>query len=491
MELRYALTGVGWAEARLTHDDQEAVVTASYLGDALEDLLDGVDALLRGAPDVRVVWCEEPGEHVWTLSRSGADVHVRVAWVPGPDPGGETVVDLTAPLDHVARAVADGAQSALDRYGEVEYWDRWAESPFPLERLRRLQHRLGTGPAPAPSPHARDAAPTGEAFAALARALDVELDAEEPSWRSRAYGWARSRPDLEPALLAAVAEEPDLRVAVSAAMRTLERIPAERAAAWVDAVPEGGQRRVRERARDVAVLRRCTPADAVVTPEEVATWSDWVQRELVRRSAAPEVLRRLEAHTRIRYVRADARARLGGPGTAAPRAHEYEDSPLLLRQAAALVLVTRWLAEVRLDDADVDGLVDHLGNQLAHGPGATIPAGAPGHDALAAALGGELPARLRSRATRRSVDPDVLHATLTDLVEVTYGSHFSAVDHAGSQRHLCALEDRLAPWDVVLPPRTDLEDQASGAGLRDGAPPSPEQVALWRTLAERPRRLAD
>lgn len=489
MELRFDLEHVGWAVARVSHGEQEASLTASYLGDALPDLLTAVDDVLAGAGRARASWCEEPGTFTWTLTRAGDDLRVHVAWRPSSDPG-ETVFDATCPLADAAAGLAAGARSTLERYGEVDYWDRW-DHPFPVDRLRSVERRLAGGrPGPVVAGHPPRTAVAGGtgALGALARALGTVHDDADPDASRALLAAAVCRPYLDPLLLRAVAEEPDLRVAVGTAVSVLERGGTPDPGAWADAVPAPGRERVRERARDVAtLLAHCAP-DAAATPEDVATWSDWLQHRLVGRTPSHDVLRRLEAHGRERSVRRSARARLDGPRRPVPRADEYAGAPLRFHQAAALVLATRWYADVRLADAEVDRLLDHLWDLVTVDPGATCPDDSPGCEGLAASVAAELPDRLRSRAERRSVPVDVLGETLADLVVLACASR-TAADPVGSQDRLRDLETRLAPWELVLPPRADLDAPPSSTHPESWDAPSPAELALWRTLAERPRRL--
>jgi hypothetical protein len=70
--------------------DQVARLTASYLSDALGDLLQGVLRALRGANTVEFVWLEEPGEYRWRFETtddvtvlsitSTADVRREESW---------------------------------------------------------------------------------------------------------------------------------------------------------------------------------------------------------------------------------------------------------------------------------------------------------------------------------------------------------------------------------------------------------------------------
>lgn len=74
----YRLTGEGWSEARLTIGAASTPLSASYLDDALGDLV-AAAVLLPGAEStIRLSWAEEPGEFRWVLDRSGDQLAVRV-----------------------------------------------------------------------------------------------------------------------------------------------------------------------------------------------------------------------------------------------------------------------------------------------------------------------------------------------------------------------------------------------------------------------------
>jgi hypothetical protein len=136
VEFDYRLTGVGWASVRIRDDRSDATVTASYLDDALGDLLEAVGVLLEGDDEARCSWTEEPGEFRWVFHRAGSDVGLRVLRSPDmyseePDGSGALVFETHQPLRDVALAITTGAQAVLDEYGEDGYLDRWVEHPFP------------------------------------------------------------------------------------------------------------------------------------------------------------------------------------------------------------------------------------------------------------------------------------------------------------------------------------------------------------------------
>jgi hypothetical protein len=162
MEFEFRLTGAGWAEARIADDARTAIVTASYLSDALGDLLAAVGVLLEGASESRCSWAEEPGEYRWLFVRtSDDDVELTILefddmfdWPdadtisgvrelsPQPDERGEIHFQTWQPLSVLARAIADGASAALAEHGAEGYLEQWIEAPFPTAHLAMIREHL-------------------------------------------------------------------------------------------------------------------------------------------------------------------------------------------------------------------------------------------------------------------------------------------------------------------------------------------------------------
>lgn len=150
MEFTYHLTGIGWAEARVSAGSSSARITASYLEDALGVLLEAVGLVLEGAQQARCSWEEEPGEYRWIFDRAGSDVRLRVLAfrdrdLDESDDQGVIIFETSQPLREMAAAIADGAQAVLDEYGEEEYLRRWMDAPFPLGHLEMIRARLAVG----------------------------------------------------------------------------------------------------------------------------------------------------------------------------------------------------------------------------------------------------------------------------------------------------------------------------------------------------------
>ncbi len=145
MTFHYELRGHGRADATLAIEDQVAAVSASYLGDALGDLLTPLVALVRGATAARASWDEEPGEFRWLFANESGRARVRVLafpecrdFVDAPDADGEVLVDAVCDLDALVGAIAEGAQSVLDLYGETGYRQKWGKHAFPISSLRAI-----------------------------------------------------------------------------------------------------------------------------------------------------------------------------------------------------------------------------------------------------------------------------------------------------------------------------------------------------------------
>lgn len=147
MEFNYELVGTGWAAARIACDGETADLTASYLSDALGDLLLAAWTLTEGDTDARCSWDEEPGEYRWLLHREDGHVDVRVLWFDElwghqPDDQGRTVFHARPTLRSLLHALATGAGAVHQRHGTDGYRDKWVDHDFPADTLTAIQRWL-------------------------------------------------------------------------------------------------------------------------------------------------------------------------------------------------------------------------------------------------------------------------------------------------------------------------------------------------------------
>ncbi|MGF1617958.1 MAG: hypothetical protein ACFCU2_09175 [Acidimicrobiia bacterium] len=137
--------GTGWSRARLQIGDQSIEPTASYLSDALGDLLAGLVLLVEGASHVEVSWDEEPGEFRWLLARTSAGIaHVRILWFDElwgrrSNEEGRPVFDASCAIMDLIGAVAGVATATFNEWGAAGYREKWVDHDFPEAELVALE----------------------------------------------------------------------------------------------------------------------------------------------------------------------------------------------------------------------------------------------------------------------------------------------------------------------------------------------------------------
>jgi hypothetical protein len=147
--IEYNLTGSGWAECIVEIDARRVRLTASYLSDALADLLDAVECVVRGIEDTTALFIEEPGEYRWRFQRVSPDrLSVKIiefsdAWQHRPpDEEGELILDVECRLRSFAGAVLEASQQVLATHGFDGYREQWVRHDFPIELQAKLKASL-------------------------------------------------------------------------------------------------------------------------------------------------------------------------------------------------------------------------------------------------------------------------------------------------------------------------------------------------------------
>jgi len=146
-EFDYKLVGSGWSEARIGDENAHADLSASYLSDALGNLLEAVAVVAEGVEEARCSFNEEPGEYRWILRRVGDDVVLTVLAFDElrgnePDSRGSVVFTTRQPVLRVARKMLSEAQRLLDDLGPELYAKQWGQHPFPQAQLERLRRAI-------------------------------------------------------------------------------------------------------------------------------------------------------------------------------------------------------------------------------------------------------------------------------------------------------------------------------------------------------------
>ncbi len=144
LSIEYRLLKSGWAECTVRVGDKSQELTASYLSDALGNLVLAASAMLAGMHSVATSFDEEPGEYRWVLERvTGADISVQVLefgelWGHKPNSEGKVLIQTTCHPLVFGQAVHKAATSVLATYGEAGYKERWQEHEFPFKQLELL-----------------------------------------------------------------------------------------------------------------------------------------------------------------------------------------------------------------------------------------------------------------------------------------------------------------------------------------------------------------
>ena len=118
----------------------------SYLHDTLKDLSSAVLTILRGAAEVKVIFMDEPGEHLLRIRRVDEPiVSLEVWWFNGWQSWGmatsEPILRLSCVtrLAHLRGQVLSALESIWQNHGAAGYLEKWCEHEFPIEEFRQLQ----------------------------------------------------------------------------------------------------------------------------------------------------------------------------------------------------------------------------------------------------------------------------------------------------------------------------------------------------------------
>jgi hypothetical protein len=146
--IHYSLVGSGWAECLIEIDGQSVHLTASYLSDALADLLEAVTLVVRGVEESTASFAAEPEEYRWRLQRISPNrLQVSIIWFTDlwkhrPDAEGKVILQAECRLRTFAGAVLSASQQVLSVHGLAEYRENWVNYEFPIAIQQKLQTAL-------------------------------------------------------------------------------------------------------------------------------------------------------------------------------------------------------------------------------------------------------------------------------------------------------------------------------------------------------------
>jgi hypothetical protein len=148
LRISYKLVGTGWSECLIEAQGACAELSASYLSDALGNLVLSAIAVASGFHSVEFGFDEEPGEYRWSIHAVDNNI-VRLRVVKFSELRGNKPTDSGRPLLEVtttplsyAKAVHACAKAVLDEHGLNGYAEMWAEHPFPIWALEQLANTI-------------------------------------------------------------------------------------------------------------------------------------------------------------------------------------------------------------------------------------------------------------------------------------------------------------------------------------------------------------
>jgi len=141
---------MGWIRAEISSDRYWARLSASYLSDAVANLLGAVVLLTTGRSTSRCSWFIEPGEYRWLFNRTEDGVRLLILGFrdgeqPEPDEAGTFVFETVVALPELARWVVRRAELAYRSGPETyrTYEEEWGH-PFPHQHVEALNRYIAT-----------------------------------------------------------------------------------------------------------------------------------------------------------------------------------------------------------------------------------------------------------------------------------------------------------------------------------------------------------
>lgn len=147
----------GWADPTIQVRETVLKMTASYLTDALAELLHALMSLVNGSSMASCEWTQEPGGWRWDLRRPD-EAHVDLVIAFKEDAYSEPWMSIQSAqvrlqervlLAEIVEAITAGGRRCLEEWGLPGFARQWNEHPFPRLQLDALERWLRDR-APAP-----------------------------------------------------------------------------------------------------------------------------------------------------------------------------------------------------------------------------------------------------------------------------------------------------------------------------------------------------
>lgn len=147
VKIEYRLGDAGWADCNFAIGSNTTTVEASYIGDALRELVEATLTIVEGSAHSVAHFYDEPGECRLVLELQGYQIRVRIlefpeTWSEEPDEAGAARLDAMCAFREFAEAVLVAARTVLDTHGLQGYVEKWGRHEFPADAVYKLEHAL-------------------------------------------------------------------------------------------------------------------------------------------------------------------------------------------------------------------------------------------------------------------------------------------------------------------------------------------------------------
>ncbi|MGM0885007.1 MAG: hypothetical protein ACQEXQ_28690 [Bacillota bacterium] len=148
LKFKYELSDAGWADGFVEINSSIAYFSASFLTDALYDLLRALISLIPDLTPFSVTttqfeWHEEPGGTVWKLHRIDEDqLHLEIVSFEDLLRKKELGVEMneTCSLLFLVKVVVEALDLVLKQHGADGYKEKWVNHDFPMEHYMKLKN---------------------------------------------------------------------------------------------------------------------------------------------------------------------------------------------------------------------------------------------------------------------------------------------------------------------------------------------------------------
>ena len=146
--LTYDLVGTGWSTCVVEAGDVKLELSASYLSDALGNLVLFAYGAASGFHSLSFGFDDEPGEYRWVAQAIDSNLmnlkilEFQELWAHKSNAEGKVLLDIEMPPVIFAEAVAKAADTVLEKYGLTGYAEKWAEHQFPEQQLSLLKSSI-------------------------------------------------------------------------------------------------------------------------------------------------------------------------------------------------------------------------------------------------------------------------------------------------------------------------------------------------------------